>query len=185
MKEDNFKINKNDSREVSLENHEIGDYRIYRLHYINYYKLSNNYDGLDKEGVIENAFIPFMFPERMDRNEGLKVLSYLIDFIEMRDDVDKSSLRSIRILDDVLNLKRFGFRRLQFIPKDEYIIDLFTVRGDVSKFKENELYLKYFDWYVPGVTKDEVVSIYKRCRKEFEDIIFLDKNVSKRKMLKK
>ncbi len=176
----------NNDYEVILEDHEIEDYRFYRLHYLNYHNIGNRYGYANLEGVIDMDFIPFMFPSGMDRNDGLKVLSYLTDFIESRDDVDVASLRSVRVLDDVLKLKRFGFSRLEFIPRDEYIIDLFTVSGRIERFKESKYYSKYFNWYTPGVTKEEVEFIYKRCGMNFSDIIFLDdKNISKKKMLRR
>lgn len=54
-----------------------------------------------------------MLPNDMTREEGFKVLSYLIDYIEKRDDTESCPLKSVRILDNVLDLERFGFTRVE------------------------------------------------------------------------
>lgn len=47
----------------------------------------------------------------MSREEGFKVLSYLTDYIEKRDDTESCSLKSVRTLDSVLDLERFRFKQ--------------------------------------------------------------------------
>ena len=70
-------------------------------------------------------------------------LSYLTDFIEQRDDVYEASWKSVGTLDGVLSLERFGFKRLDFTPSEEEIIDLFTIDGRIKRFKDSKYYSKY------------------------------------------
>lgn len=119
----------------------------------------------------------------MSREEGFKVLSYLTDFIEKRDDVELGSLTSVRTLDSVLSNERFGFKRVEEIDEDK-ILNLFTIDGRALLFKRSELYKKYFEWYTENVTKEEVEEIYSKIGMEFKDIVWLDKENNKEKVLK-
>lgn len=86
-------------------------------------------------GIVEWTSNPFQFPDGMDYEEGFKILSYLTDFIEKRRDVDVCSLASIKILNDVLYLDRFGFKRVKEIDERE-ITDLFTINGKLRTLKK-------------------------------------------------
>lgn len=152
-----------------LENHPIGNQNIYRLYYVDYHRIGENYGmGPNNVGRINCSFHPFTFPNGMSREEGFKVLSYLTDFIERN--IEPCSLRSIRTLDSVLDLARLGFKRVEVKSEDE-IINLFTVSGRVLLFKNSELYSKYFEWYTEGIQFDEVKAIYDKCGIEFYDLI--------------
>lgn len=119
-----------------------------------------------------------MLPKGMTREEGFKVLSYLTDFIEKREDTEPCSYKSVSTLDGVLNLERFGFTRVE--EKDESkILNLFTVAGRLLLFKRSNLYPKYFEWYTENITKEEVESIYAKYNMEFRDIIWLDNQNNK------
>ena len=71
--------------DAELENHPLGNQNIYRLHYINYHRIGNKYSS-DNIGIVNWSFKPFMFPNGIDREDGFKVLSYLTDFIEKKED---------------------------------------------------------------------------------------------------
>lgn len=58
-----------------------------------------------------------MLPKVMTREEAFKLLLYLTDFIEKRDDTEPCSLKSVRTLDSVLDLERLGFTELGKIMK--------------------------------------------------------------------
>lgn len=117
--------------------------------------------------------MPFMLPKGMTREEGFKVLSYLTDFIEKREDTESCSLKSVTILDGVLDLERFGFTRVCEDDENK-ILNLFTVSGRILLFKRSKLYEKYFEWYVENVTLEEVTNIYAKYNMEFKDIVWLD-----------
>ena len=168
---DSTQRNRDYEFEATLENHPVGNQDIYRLYYIDYHRI-----GLIESsniGVINCPFKPFMLPNGMNREDGFKVLSYLTDFIEKREDTEPFSLKSVRTLDGVLNLERFGFTRVE--ENDEKkILNLFTVSGRLLLFKNSELYTKYFEWYTTGVTLEEVKNIYNKCNMEFQDIIWIE-----------
>ena len=170
----NIPISRDFEFDAELEDHPIGNQNIYRLYYINYHRIGE-YHGHRKNniGIINWRFNPFILPKEMTREEGFKVLSYLTDFIEKREDTEPCSFKSVSTLDGVLNLERFGFTRVE--EKDESkILNLFTVDGRLLLFKRSNLYSKYFEWYVENVNKEEVESIYAKHNMEFRDIVWLD-----------
>ena len=109
----------------------------------------------------------------MSREDAFKVLSYLTDFIEERNDIEPCSLKSVLTLDKAIDLERFGFTRVEELDDNE-ILDLFTVTGRLLLFKRSELYKKYFNWYKEGVTLEEVSSIYNKLSMNFENIYLVD-----------
>ena len=159
---------------ATLEDHPIGSQDIYRLYFVNYHRIGESYGRQDNNvGMINWPCKPFMFPEGMSREEGFKVLSYLTDFIEKREDTEPCSLKSVRTLDGVLDLERFGFKRVKEDDENK-ILNLFTVSGRLLLFKRSNLYSKYFEWYVENVTLEDVTNIYAKYNMEFRDIVWLD-----------
>lgn len=80
----------------------------------------------------------------MTREEGFKILSYLTDFIERREDTNPASIKSVRTLDEILDLERFGFKKVE--EKDESkIADLFTVDEKILLFKKSKYFDKYYN----------------------------------------
>lgn len=152
-----------------LENHELKDQIYYRLHYINYHNINRD---PGRRGVIDCPYDAFYLPNGMSREDGFKVLSYLTDFIEKHPEVDEASWKSVSTLDTIIDIERFGFKRVGYKPFDEDVIDLFTVTGRINRFKKSKYYSKYYNWYIPNVTKDEVINIYDKCGLTFSDIVF-------------
>lgn len=159
---------------TSLEDHPIGNENIYRLYYIDYHRIGE-YDGRTDNniGMINWPCKPFMLPKGMTREEGFKVLSYLTDFIEKREDTKPCSLKSVRTLDSILDLERLGFTRVKEDDENK-ILNLFTVSGRLLLFKKSNLYPKYFEWYTKNITLEEVTNIYAKYNMEFRDIVWLD-----------
>lgn len=171
-------MNDKEEFEAVLEDHLVGEQNIYRLFYVNYYRIGQGYGMDNLIGLLKWPCQPFMLPIGMTREEGFKVLSYLTDFIEKREDVEPCSLTSVRTLDGVLDLERFGFERV--LENDESkILDLFTVSGRLQLFKKSEFYSKYFEWYREGVTLEEVTDIYAKHNLIFKDIVWTDKQEDK------
>ncbi len=157
--------------ETELEEHQIGNQNIYRLHYIDYHRIGEYRGRTDNNvGVIDWAFKPFMLPEEMSREDGFKVLSYLTDFIEKQQNLRPCSHKSVSTLNSVLDLERLGFKRVNTNINDSEIIDLFTVTGRLLLFKNSRYYQKYFEWYTEGITLDEIKEIYSKCGIEFYDL---------------
>ena len=161
--------------DAELENHDI-----YRLYYINYHIMGRpkSIFSFGKNiGLINWPFKPFMLPNGMSREEGFKVLSYLANYIEKNKDIEPASLKSVKILDGVLDLERLGFKRVEEKDEDK-IINLFTVGGRFYLFKKSELYKKYFEWYTEDVSLEEVKRIYSNCGIDFYDLVPKVKNDS-------
>ena len=141
-----------------FENHPIGDQDIYRLYYVDYHRI-NEYNGCDKNniGMVDYPLKPFKFPEGMSREDGFKVLSYLTDDIEKQPDVGPYSLKSVRTLDKVLDLERFGFTRVEENDEDK-ILNLFTVTGRLFYFKK----VNYTQNILNGILKVFLEEKFKR-----------------------
>lgn len=163
--------NEEDDFNADFEDHEIGNQKYYRLHYINYYNINRD---SNRRSIIDWPYKPFELPNGMSREDGFKVLSYLTDFIEQRDDVYEASWKSVGTLDGVINLERFGFKRLDFTPREDEIIDLFTIDGRIKRFKDSKYYSTYFNWYTSNISKEEIEEIYQNCGLVFSDIVWLD-----------
>ncbi len=178
LKKNLFKLmesNRDYEFDAEFESHEIGTQDTYRLYYVDFHRIGETfrYPEPDNIGVIDWPLKPFKFPEGMSREDGFKVLSYLTNYIEKREDIESCSLKSVRTLDGVLNLERFGFRRVDENDENK-ILNLFTVTGRLLLFKQSDLYSKYFEWYKEGVTLEEVQNIYNKCNLVFQDIVWLD-----------
>lgn len=164
-------VNRDYEFDAELEDHQLGNQRIYRLYYINYHRI-NEYQGRfdNNVGIINWPFQPFVLPEGMSREDGFKVLSYLTDFIEKEMNLEPRSHKSVSTLNSVLDLERLGFKRINKDIDDNDIIDLFTVSGRLLLFKKSKHYQKYFEWYTEGITFDEVKTIYNNCGVEFYNL---------------
>lgn len=180
-----FSTNKDFEFDAIFENHPIGNQKIYRLYYVDYHRIGQGYGMKNNNiGIINWSFEPFMFPNGMTREEGFKVLSYFTDVIEKREDIDVGSFKSVKTLDENIDLGRIGFTRVKGNDEDK-ILNLFTVSGRVLLFKKSDLYQKYFEWYSENVTKDEVKEIYAKYNMEFKDILFPEDKKVYTKTLKK
>lgn len=161
--------------DAELENHPLGNQNIYRLYFIDYHRIGENY-GMNRPnniGIINWPFKPFMLPEGMSRDDAFKVLSYLNDFIEKDANLEPCSYKSVAALDKVIDLERLGFKRLDMNLDDDSdeVIDLFTIKGRVLLFKQSKQYKKYFEWYTEGVTFKKVKEIYSKSGIDFYDLV--------------
>lgn len=186
---DSFSLGNRDYEfEAELEDHPLGNQNIYRLHYINYHRIGESYGQRDNNvGVVDWPFKPFVLPNGMSREDSFKVLSYLTDFIERQFDLEPCSNKSVSALDNVLNLERLGFKKLN-ISLDSAsadVIDLFTVSGRLQLFKNSNHYQRYFEWYTEGVTFDEVKNIYNKCGIEFYDLVYVNDSFENPQLIKK
>lgn len=181
-------INRDYEFEAELEDHQLRESNIYRLCYINYHRINENYGQRENNiGVIIWPFKPFMLPDGMSREDSFKVLSYLTDFIEKELNLDECSLKSVSVLDNVLNIERLGFKKLD-VPLDiNYtdIIDLFTVTGRLQLFKKSPYYQKYFEWYTENITLNEITNIYSKCGIEFYDLENINDSFEGPQLIKK
>ena len=159
--------------EADFENHTLGNQKIYRLHYINYYRANNN---AKKYRTVDWPFDLFMLPNGMSREDAFKVLSYLTDYIENNPNIEPYSYKSVATLNSILDLQQLGFKKLNknISVSEEEIIDLWTVEGRVALFKKSKYYLSYYEWYFESISLEEVQSIYRKIGKNYNDIILND-----------
>jgi len=175
------KNEKNEENEFAAvyEDHKIADSNVYRLRYINYHNIGESYGYKDYRGVIDWPFEKFYLPENMNREDAFKVLSYLTDWIESNTDTKICSYKSVKVLNHVLDMKRYGFSRVNEEVAEEDVIDLFTVSGRVKRFIDSKYYDRYFEWYTPNVPREEVVAIYEKCGLTFEDLVSVSTKAKK------
>ena len=167
--------NQEDEFDADLEDHPIGNQNIYRLHYYESHKRGPE----GKYGVVDMYYKPFMFPSGMSREDGFKVLSYLTNYIEDKGNLKECSLKSVKTLNEVLDLERLGFTRVEDYQEDD-VIDLFTVSGRIKRFIKTKYYPKYFEWYTPLVSKEEIVNIYNKLNMTFTDLVLVDENKTRK-----
>lgn len=177
-------LNRKYEFDAELDDHPIPDSDIYRLSYVDYHRYGEGYGmGPNNVGLVYWNGDTFTLPNKMERDDAFKVLSYLTDFIEKDDNIDIGSLKSVRTLNAVLDLERFGFRKIK-CGENALVVDLFTVAGRSLLFKRSEFYDRYFNWYTEGVSKEEVEAIYEKLGMEFKDIVWTNKD-HKKVMVKK
>lgn len=158
--------------DAELEDHKMDDKDLYRLYFMEFNRIGLPYKSKTNIEVVDWPYKPFKLPSGMTKEDAFKVLSYLTDYIEKDNNIAPASFKSVRILDDVLNIERLGFKRIDTnLSRDSSdVINLFTISGRIRLFKKHKLYNKYFEWYKEGVTKEDVVEIYKNCNVEFYDL---------------
>lgn len=158
--------------DAELEDHKMDDKDLYRLYFMEFNRIGLPYNSKTNIEVVDCPYKPFKLPSGMTKEDAFKVLSYLTDYIEKDNNIAPASFKSVRILNDVLNIERLGFKRIDtnLSSDSSDVINLFTISGRIRLFKKHKLYNKYFEWYKEGVTKEEVVEIYKNCNVEFYDL---------------
>lgn len=171
--------------EAELESHEMGNQNIYRLYYVDY-RRCNERGSWSGNNVHKTDWPlePFILPKNMSRKDAFKVLSYLIDFIEKKLNLDECSCIGVQMLNNVLNLERLGFQKLDIIANNnlDKIIDLYTIRGRILLFKQSEHYPRYVEWYTEGVTLEEVQNIYEKIGMEFHDLELINQKEKTKKL---
>ena len=175
-------LNRNYEFDAELEDHPIPDSDIYRLSFADFHRFGEGYGmGPNNVSLLYWSGDTFTLPNNMAKEDAFKVLSYLTDYIEKEDDINIGSLKSVRTLDAVLGLERFGFRKVR-CGDNALVVDLFTVAGRSLLFKRSEYYDRYFNWYTEGVSKEEVQEIYGKIGMKFEDIVWTDREKEKVKV---
>ena len=127
---------------------------------------------------------PFKIPEDMTIEDACKVISYLSEKVEEDYDLEPASESSVKKVIELLPV--YGFEKIDeyqaghkhivskytptkiktAIQKCEGVVDLFTVGGQFDTFKNSDLYDRYFDWFTEGVSKQEVLALYRKIGKD-------------------
>ena len=143
--------------EFDLEDHPIKDTNYYRLHYINFHRIHTyNEKEQCKIGMMDFPYSTFSLKEGMSREKAFEILSYLLNQIEKKYEIDRSSM-SVGMLDDML--ESYGFLKVhEKIPRSQ-INDLFIVTGRIQLMKQCKYYNSYFQW---NKEEKELKLIYKK-----------------------
>ncbi len=140
-----------------FQNYDIEKETFYRLYYIHYHPI-----GKGHIGTTSCSFESFSLPKGMEKEDAFKVLSYLTDFIEQKPGIEKASLKSLEILDSIIDLEDLGFKRRKYLPINTTVVNLYTVTGIVDQFEHKFHYSTQVNWYTPNITKEEVKEIYSK-----------------------
>ena len=181
-----FPINKDYEYEAVLNNHKIPNSNVYRLHYMGYFRVKRRKARpVDEIRVVDDAYDMFIPPKGMSHEEVFAILSYLSDYIE-RYAGDISYHESVTLLDDALDIKRLGFKRVSNSNLIDNYVDLYTVVGRLLLFKHSSNYYNFFHWYIPNVKYNQVQNIYRKYGMNFGDIFMYEvEEQGKKKSLKK
>lgn len=151
---------------------------IYRLHHIEYLDIRHGSSG-KATAMRDYISKPFILPEGMSKEDAFKVLSYFTDYLESNLGIEEGSLHGVTSLSKVLDLERFGFKRVKCDNNDIRIKDLFTIYGSIERFRKSKYRSRYFEWYTENVTREEVESIYNKIGMDFSDIVIHDNTKTK------
>lgn len=151
-----------------------------RLVYVEFVPYIDRYHDTLRCGAFYVTSSAFELPKNMTMEQACKVVSYLSEFVEKKNNLEPASNQSVREVSHVL--EDYGFVRdeniapvyVHFTADKNYIrkpamqetgiqgvADLITYGGDSGCFKRSDIYPRYFNWFVPGVKKSEIDTIYK------------------------
>lgn len=151
-----------------------------RLVYVEFVPYIDRYHDTLRCGAFYVTSSAFELPKNMTMEQACKVVSYLSEKVEKENNLEPASNQSVRAVSHVL--EDYGFVRdeniapvyVHLTANKNYIrkptmqktgiqgvADLITYGGDSGCFKRSDIYPRYFNWFVPGVKKSEIDTIYK------------------------
>lgn len=175
--QNNFKENKEKTRSI----------RMIRLFYVAMEKFRRYSTNEMCVGHTYGISSPFILPDGMTIEDASKVVSYLSEKVEKENNIEPCTEKSVAMVGDIL--EEYGFQKVDniecghFHSVDKYnpfrkigsflpvcqkvagVVDLFTVNGDLKLFHNSYFDSRYFDWFTPGVSKQEVDAIYNNIGK--------------------
>lgn len=145
-------------QKIKLENHTVPDTTYYRI-----CCFDKVYEGFD----LYHLDI-FELPRNMSKEDAFKVLSYYFDLLGS----DSSDLEKSIYLNQLLNIEenKFKIHHSSSLKPDD-ITSLYVINTGRLDFKESEHYSKYFEWYTPNVTFDEIKCIFSKYDIPFEGVM--------------
>lgn len=164
----------------------VNDRRI-RMVYANMFHRDAQYSDLPKLSQEYYISATYRLPKNMTLGEACKVVSYLSEKIEKEDELIPASVASVMLTSESLEGVGFkklhddneGFRNVESIydpdypaymsycPAEKGVVDLFTV-ANMNTFKKTQLMKRYFEWFTPNITKEEIEEIYKNLNLSVE-----------------
>lgn len=177
----NKKLAKNQSLTDGINGHNKKASSI-RLFYVAFAPFVGYDNGALKVGQTYGISSPFKLPKGMTVQDACKVVSYLSDLVEKRNNLEPACEQSVILVSHML--EDYGFKKIETKSKGRFhsvsyydsqristelspckkiegVVDLFSVDGNFDIFKKSDLSDRYFEWYTEGVTNQEVANIYK------------------------
>ena len=133
---------------------------------------------LDQNYFISN---PYSLPDGMSLEDACKVVSFISETTEREDELQPASQASVSLTS--AQLENYGFKKqptkqegyrhsrriCDGLPKSirscckpvPNVVDLYTV-AKMQNFKKTNLSDRYFEWFTPNVSNEEIVQIYDR-----------------------
>ncbi len=137
----------------------------------------------------------YTLPKNMPIEDACKVISYLSEKVEQENNLEPACPKSLKLVSEELHY--YGFTKnydcwsgfisgtCYYLPRMIQLakplqraynhrnnaIDLFTVSGDFELFKQTMLYDRYFEWFTPGITEDEVKDIYNQIGINLDEML--------------
>lgn len=137
---------------------------VYRLHYLHFGTIGKGY-GYNIKELLNWPYSAFTIPSKMTHQEAFLILSYLIQKIEDDCNLHECSPKAISILSNILT--KFHFKLLHNYTGN--VICLYTISGNMRRFKKSEFYPTYFEWFTPDVQLETVKSIYNKYGYSFDE----------------
>lgn len=156
--------------ELTNQNSNLKNNKVYRLRYIKFHNSDYYYNSKEFD-IIDIPFDLFLIPNNIAQVDGFKILSYLIDLIEKNNNIKKRNIDSVESLNNIIKQKNFIFKIINKNVKDDNIIDLFVVIGKMELFRNSKYNNKYFEWYTPNVSENEIDKICKKYNINLDDMI--------------
>ena len=161
-----------------------------RLYYVAMEKFTRYGTGESKIGQTFGISSPFRIPRGMSIEDACKIVSYLSEKVEKENNLEPASEKSVAMVSNLLS--SYGFDKVEskaighfhivsdFVPfhrvrtdsfaegkKIDGVVDLFSVGGDFKVFNRSDLRERYFDWFTPKVSKEDVTDMYKNYRIDY------------------
>jgi len=138
-------------------------YGVIRLHQLTYFIKSNL-----KTKLGEYRSPKFKPPKGMCKFEIFKVISHLCDLIERDLHCNFMSIESVDVLESLLEI--YHFKKLDSMSRVP-CSDFYFVDDQLDVFQQTSHSSKLFKWYVADVSREEIVSIYKKLNLPTDDFV--------------
>lgn len=145
-------------------NIDYNEQSVFRLHLVHFGTIGKGY-GYNIKELMDWPYTAFILPDKMTVEEAFKILSYLTQKIESDLKLPECSHMAVTALNK--NLSQFHFKTLPDYKNTT--VDLFTITGDMKRFKKSEYANVYFDWFTENVSFEEAKTIYHKYGYTFNE----------------
>lgn len=127
---------------------------------------------------------PFLLPRGMTYEQAYKVVSYLSEKVEKEHGLQPCTEQGVGLVSQ--ELSKYYFDKVAckshghfhetglyfplgkiesslmdaLLEEQRNVKELFTISGNAKLFRRTRMHDRYFEWFTPGVTKEEIAQIY-------------------------